>query len=206
MYGCTVQGRLLPNTTVALTLTLPANATAGYRMLATLRTVNGLADMTIASVSRGTPASFDAPALTAYTTPGATELFAELPAALTRANAGKQVFIGIGMASRPVLYTLRVALPLTSVTLDPDEQRAIKDLNLACCGQPALDRAKRGTAGVSAGDAETADGRRTRTMCARELPAAAKDGHSAEEAACSRCRCPTRACTAGGVCRRRSGG
>jgi hypothetical protein len=188
MYGCTVQGRLLPNTTVALTLTLPEEAaqkSGSYRLLATLRTINGVADMTIASVERGTPASFDAPAATAYTTPGATEKFAELPPGVTRQNAGNKIFIGIGMASRPVLYTLRVSLPLASVTVDPEEQRAIKDLNEACCGQAALDRAKQGTAGVSAGDLETADGKRTRTMCAKELPAAASDDHTPDEDLCS---------------------
>lgn len=188
MYGCTVQGRLLPNTTAALTLTLPEETAAksgGYRLLATLRTINGVADMTIASVERGTPASFDAPAATAYTTPGATEKFAELPPGVTQQNAGNKIFIGIGMASRPLFYTLRVSMPLASVTLDPEEQSAIKDLNDACCGQPALDRARQGTAGVSAGDFETADGKRTRTMCSKELPAAAADDHSPAEGMCS---------------------
>jgi hypothetical protein len=185
MYGCEVEGRLLPNSTAAFTLVLPKTIPkGGYRMLATLRTVNGVADMTIASVERDTPGSFDAPAATAYTTPGATEKFAELPAALTRASAGKQVFIGVGMASRPLLYTLRVSLPLASVTLDPNELTAVRDLNEACCGQAALDRAKRGVAGVGAGDAETADGRRTRTMCAKELPAAVADGRKPEQDLC----------------------
>jgi hypothetical protein len=200
MYGCTVEGRLLPNTTTAFTLTLPENSAAnlkqgGYRLLATLRTMNGMAEMTIASVSRGTPASFDAPAVTAYTTPGATEMFAQLPASITRQNAGQDIFIGVGMASRPVEYTLRVAMPFASVTLDKKEMQAVRDLNEKCCGQAALDRARDGKAGVSAGDLETADGRRTRTMCAKELPAAAADDHPPED---DLCNMPPNICDADG--------
>jgi len=196
MYGCTLQGRLLPNTTVAYTLTLPeAAAGQGYRLMTTLRTVNGMAEMTIASVARGTPAAFDTPSLEAYATPVATELFAVVPAAQTRQSAGEDVFIGLGMASRPLMYSLRVSMPLSSVVLDAKEMQAVRDLNAKCCGAPALERAKAGTAGVGSGDAETADGTRTRTMCAKEIPAAAADDHAPEDDICNQ---PPNVCDADG--------
>lgn len=191
--GCTVQGQLVavPNASAEFVFTLPhSTKRQEYRVIATIGTRPMLGgtvdDVKLMSIDQSSPDAFVVNMTSGDNDPIS---YLELPSNITRSRGGQRVKIWMKPSFSTYqsffYYSLRVSLPLASVVLHHQDMQTLQDINQACCGQPAIDRAQGGTAGVWLGTADDRDGMRNYTMCDTHIPAAAASTRSRQEDLCS---------------------